>query len=69
MPMLVGEVRCAILASRPSWTLSTGSAWSSGPMNASKYLHVARATSRRNCRSSGPSSTSFRADRLRAGAR
>ena len=29
-------------------------------MNASKYLHVVRATPRRNCRSSGPSSTFLR---------
>ena len=36
MPMFVGEVRWATLASGISWKLSGGKPWSSGPMNVSK---------------------------------
>src|SRR5712691_9631517 len=55
--MFVGDVRCATVSSGTSWTLSGGSAWSSGPMNVSKYRHVFSATDLRNSWSSALSAT------------
>ena len=40
MPMLVGDVRCAIRAPGSSCTLSGGRWWWSASTNASKYFHV-----------------------------
>src|SRR5438552_16752942 len=45
--MLVGDVRCATLATGWSWQLSGGSHWSSGPTKVSKNAHVRRASLRR----------------------
>src|SRR4030095_15490758 len=51
-PMLVGEVRVKISLVGVSWTLSGGNQEVCGPTKSSKYLHVLRATTRRNRRSS-----------------
>src|SRR5689334_17561712 len=51
-PMLVGEVRMKISRVGVSWTLSGGNQDVWGPTKSSKYLHVRRATTRRNRRSS-----------------
>src|SRR6516165_7653180 len=51
-PMLVGEVRMKISRVGVSWTLSGGNQEVCGPTKSSKYLHVLRATARRNRRSS-----------------
>src|SRR5215472_4914419 len=50
--MLVGEVRMKISRVGVSWTLSGGNQEVCGPTKSSKYLHVLRATARRNRRSS-----------------
>src|SRR5215471_14153829 len=50
--MLVGEVRMKISLLGVSWTLSGGNQAVCGPTKSSKYLHVLRATARRNWRSS-----------------
>src|SRR5213595_2098716 len=51
-PMFVGEVRMKISRVGVSWTLSGGNQEVCGPTKSSKYLHVRRATARRNRRSS-----------------
>src|SRR2546423_13362081 len=51
-PMFVGEVRMKISRVGVSWTLSGGNQEVGGPTKSSKYLHVLRATARRNRRSS-----------------
>src|SRR5215216_7912240 len=51
-PMFVGEVRMKISRFGVSWTLSGGNQEVCGPTKSSKYLHVRRATARRNRRSS-----------------
>src|SRR5262249_10076727 len=51
-PMLVGEVRMKTSRVGVSWILSGGSQEVCGPTKSSKYLHVLRATARRNRRSS-----------------
>src|SRR6185503_19610042 len=50
--MFVGEVRMKISRVGVSWTLSGGNHDVWGPTKSSKYLHVLRATARRNRRSS-----------------
>src|SRR6185436_10458983 len=50
--MFVGEVRMKISRLGVSWTLSGGNQEVCGPTKSSKYLHVLRATTRRNRRSS-----------------
>src|ERR1043166_3646326 len=50
--MFVGEVRMKICRVGVSWTLSGGNQEVCGPTKSSKYLHVLRATARRNRRSS-----------------
>src|SRR4029434_2933976 len=50
--MFVGEVRMKISRVGVSWTLSGGNQEVCGPTKSSKYLHVRRATARRNRRSS-----------------
>src|SRR6476646_8953287 len=50
--MFVGEVRMKISRAGVSWTLSGGNQDVCGPTKSSKYLHVRRATARRNRRSS-----------------
>src|SRR3954454_20591927 len=50
--MFVGEVRMKISRVGVSWTLSGGNQEVWGPTKSSKYLHVRRATARRNRRSS-----------------
>src|SRR5437867_5357988 len=51
-PMFVGEVRMKISRVGVSWILSGGNQEVCGPTKSSKYLHVRRATARRNRRSS-----------------
>src|SRR5262245_21922595 len=51
-PMLVGEVRMKTSRVGVAWILSGGSQEVCGPTKSSKYLHVLRATARRNRRSS-----------------
>src|SRR5256714_13659712 len=51
-PTFVGDVRMKISRVGVSWTLSGGSQEVWGPTKSSKYLHVFRATARRNRRSS-----------------
>ncbi|KAG0506207.1 MAG: hypothetical protein Udaeo_04160 [Candidatus Udaeobacter sp.] len=51
-PMFVGDVRMKISRVGVSWTLSGGNHEVCGPTKSSKYLHVLRATARRNRRSS-----------------
>src|SRR5687767_3818143 len=53
--MFVGEVRCATTGLGVSWKLSGGNAWSSGPTNVAKNLHVRRAIKRRARASAGAS--------------
>src|SRR6478609_11323731 len=50
--MLVGEVRMKISLVGVSCTLCSGNQEVCGPTKSSKYLHVLRATARRNRRSS-----------------
>src|SRR3954466_5540177 len=50
--MFVGEVRMKISRVGVSWTLSGGNQDVWDPTKSSKYLHVRRATARRNRRSS-----------------